>query len=105
MKTSSILLAGAAWLACAAAASAADLPTKKTPAAPPPKPNCYASFWSWLESSAADCPLSYWGVTFYGQIDVGGGYNTHASAFNKSYPNGIFNNINSTNHNGAWQAI
>src|SRR4051794_22497046 len=63
----SILLAGGAMLALASVAGAADLPTKKG-VAPAPKPNCYATFWTWLDSTPADCPLSYWGVTWYGQI-------------------------------------
>ena len=51
---------------------AADLPTTKGP--PAPAPNCYASFWSWLNSSASDCPLSYYGITLYGTLDVNYGY-------------------------------
>ena len=43
-----LLLASAAGLLLAGAAQAADLPTKKTPPAAE-KPNCYASFWTWLE--------------------------------------------------------
>ena len=82
-----ILLASAAGLALAGAAQAADIPTKKTPPAAE-KPNCYASFWTWLDSTAADCPLSAYGVTVYGTIDVGGGYETHASRFNSNYAQG-----------------
>jgi hypothetical protein len=55
----------------AAFAQAADLPTTKA-AAPPP--NCFASFWTWLNSSASDCPLTYAGITLYGTLDVGVGY-------------------------------
>jgi predicted porin len=98
----SILLAGGALLACAAVAQAADLPTKKAPA-PAPKPNCYATFWSWLDSSPADCPLSYWGVTFYGQVDVGGGYETNATKFNKDGTQGVGELIQKAGHGGAWQ--
>ena len=79
-----LLLASAAGLLAVGAASAADLPTKKAaPAAE--KPNCYASFYTWLDSTAADCPLSAYGVTVYGTIDMGGGYETHAAKFNKDY--------------------
>jgi hypothetical protein len=67
-----LLLASAAGLLAVSAAAAADLPTKKAPPAAE-KPNCYATFWSWLDSTAADCPLSLYGITVYGQIDVGGG--------------------------------
>lgn len=100
----SIFLASGALVALAAGAQAADLPTKKgAPVAE--KPNCYATFWSWLDSSAADCPLSYWGVTFYGQLDVGGGYETHASRFNSHRPEAVGQLVQKTSQNGAWQGV
>ena len=100
----SILLAGGA-LALATAAQAADLPTKKGAAPAPVKPNCYATFWTWLDSSAADCPLSYWGVTFYGAIDVGAGYETNHAKFNKAYPNGVSELVSKTSHGAAFQFV
>lgn len=104
MKLKSIFLAGGALIALASGAQGADLPTKK--AAPvPEKPNCYASFWTWLDSNPNDCPLSYWGVTFYGQIDVGGGYETHATAFNKYRPEPVGQLVSKTSQKGAWQAV
>ena len=63
----------AATIGLAGLAQAADLPTKKE-AVPAPTPNCYASFWTWLNSSASDCPLSYYGITLYGTLDVNYGY-------------------------------
>ncbi len=56
-------------IAAAGAAHAADLPTTKAPAAPPP--NCFASFWTWLNASATECPLSYAGFTVYATLDGG----------------------------------
>jgi hypothetical protein len=53
-------------------AHAADLPTTKAPAES--KPNCFASFLTWLDSSAADCPLSAYGITLYGTLDVNATY-------------------------------
>ena len=50
----------------ASLAHAADLPTTKAPAPEKAKPNCWASLWDWLKASAADCPLSAYGVTLYG---------------------------------------
>ncbi|HYA74430.1 MAG TPA: porin, partial [Roseiarcus sp.] len=73
--------------------------TKKAPPAPPAT-SCFASFYSWLDSTAADCPLSYMGVTVYGTIDVGLGYNSHGVAFNSVYPTGIEELI-SKNSQGA----
>ncbi len=52
-------------------AYAADLPTAK---APEEKPNCWASFWDWLNSSASDCPISAYGVTLYGTLDLDATY-------------------------------
>jgi len=71
----------------------------------PEKPNCYATFWSWLDSTPADCPLSYWGVTFYGQVDVGGGRESNHAAFNRSNPNGVQELISKQSHGAAWQAV
>ena len=53
-------------------AHAADLPTTKAPEKA--KPNCWASFWDWLNTSAADCPISAYGVTLYGTLDVNATY-------------------------------
>ena len=83
-----ILLAGGALLILAAAAQAADLPTKKTAPAPAPV-NCLASFQTWVVASAVDCPLSLYGVTVYGQIDAGASYLEHGAAFGKRTPNPI----------------
>ena len=100
-KLSTILLGSVAGLALAGAAQAADLPTKKTP----PATSCYASFWDWLNASAADCPLSYMGFTFYGTIDVGAGYNSAATPFNRDFPNGIQELISKDSNGGKWQWV
>ncbi len=60
-------------IALAPVANAADLPTAK-PTEARAQANCFATFWSWLDSSASDCPLSAGPITVYGTIDVGGGY-------------------------------
>jgi predicted porin len=99
-----LLLASAAGLLALGAAQAADLPTKKAPPAAE-KPNCYASFWTWLDSTAADCPLSAFGVTVYGTIDMGGGYESHATKFNKDYSNGVSELVGKNSGNGRWQAV
>ena len=68
-----------ATVGLAAVAQAADLPTTKAPAAAPP-PNCWSSFWNWLNASASDCPLSAYGVTLYGTLDVDGTYLSQGAA-------------------------
>ena len=71
----------------------------------PAKPNCYATFWTWLDSTPTDCPLSYWGITFYGQVDVGGGYETHAAKLNPRISNGVHELISKQSHGAAWQFV
>ncbi len=88
--------------AAAGAAHAADLPTTKAPEAPPPA-NCYASFWNWLNSSAADCPLSYGGVTLYATIDAGLGYESNGAGYNQWWNNGVANIITKqSTHGPQW---
>ena len=54
MKTLKGILQGCgATLALATAAQATDLPTKTTPALAPAA-NCFASVWTWLDSTARD---------------------------------------------------
>jgi predicted porin len=69
MKRLGIAIAAAGL---ATAAHAADLPTTKAPEAP--KPNCWASVWDWLNTSAADCPISAYGITLYGTLDLNASY-------------------------------
>jgi predicted porin len=77
-------------IASAGAARAADLPTTKAPAAAPPV-NCFASFWNWLDSTAADCPLSYGPFTAYMTLDYGVGWESHGAGYNAAWNNGVSN--------------
>ena len=70
MKRVGIALLAAAIVGLA---HAADLPMTKAPAEST-KPNCFASFWDWLNASASDCPLSAYGVTLYGALDLNATY-------------------------------
>ena len=76
-----------AALVASTGAYAADLPTKKAPVVPE-KPNCFASLYSYFDSTPADCPLSYWGLTFYATIDMGVGYASHGAPFNGKFTTG-----------------
>jgi len=101
-RLKTILLAGAAICTLGAAAQAADLPTKKAPPAPAPAAaDCHASFSSWLDSTAAACPLTYMGVTVYGALDIGVGYNTHAAP--AAPTNGNSAEISKFNGGPGWQ--
>ena len=68
-----------------ALAHAADLPAKKPEQATPPSAaDCFSSLWSYLNSSISDCPLTYAGITLYGNLDGGYGYETHGVPGNPS---------------------
>jgi predicted porin len=94
-------IAAAATIALGGLAHAADLPTTKPAAAPPPA-NCFSSLWAYLNSSAAECPLSYAGFTFYLTYDIGLGYESNGSAFNGAYPQGVANTIQKTSNGPRW---
>jgi predicted porin len=87
--TRSFWAAGAILLSAVGGAGAADLPTAKPAPAVPKTASCFASFYDWFSASATDCPLSYAGITVYGQIDGGFGYSSHAAEFNRYYNNGV----------------
>ena len=87
-------------IASVGAARAADLPTKKGVA--PAPVNCFASVWTWLDSTAADCPLSWGPFTVYGTYDVGLGYNTNGAAYNAAWNNGVDSFITNQNKGVKW---
>ncbi|MCI4679400.1 porin [Rhodoblastus acidophilus] len=58
----------------ATGAEAADILSPKATGAPPPQNSCFSSLWSFLNSSADECPLSYGGLTLFANIDGGYGY-------------------------------
>src|SRR5271156_4232872 len=98
MMRHGVSLAGAAALmSLLCRAEAADLP----PASAPP---CFASFVDYFLASAEDCPLAWNGITLYGRIDVGAGYESHGVPFNGNYPNGVETLI-SKNSNGPRYTI
>ena len=80
---------------------AADLPTTKGPA-PTLAPGCFASFWTWLDSTEADCPLSYAGFTVYATLDAGLGYYSQGAAWNPAYANGTQGLISKQSNGSKW---
>jgi predicted porin len=101
----STLTAVGVMLAIGSAAQAADLPTTKGPPPAPAKSNCFETFWTWLDATLADCPLSAYGITVYGQIDVGAGYSSHGVPFNPDYNNGVQELVNKLSKNPIWQFV
>jgi predicted porin len=90
-----------ATVGLAGLAQAADLPTTKAPA-PASAPNCWSSFWDWLNSSASDCPLSYAGFTVYATIDVGLGYSSNGAGFSPTYANAVYSFVGKQSNGPKW---
>ena len=99
MKKLGIALATA--IASVGVAHAADLPTKKE-VAPPPPVNCFASLWTYLDSTAADCPLSYGPFTAYATLDLGLRYESNGAAWSPTQPNGTGSFINKQAYGSKW---
>src|SRR5271167_2163456 len=87
MKRLVVALASAAM---ATLANAADLPAANAPGQAKTTPNCWGTLWDVLNTSPADCPLSYAGFTLYGTVDKGAGYNAAGIPFGNSFTNGIY---------------
>ena len=90
----------AALISLLCGAEAADLPARWTQApSPVSPPSCFASFVDYFLASAQECPLTWNGITLYGTLDYGAGYQTNGAPFNNVYPNGVEELI-SKNSNG-----
>ena len=63
-------------------------PKPVQPTAPTTNP-CFASLYDFLIADPDDCPLAWNGITLYGRLDYGAGYETHGAPFNGNYPNGV----------------
>lgn len=85
MSAAAILgIVGAAY-ATAAAAADGTMVTKAPPPAATAAPASCGSLWDFV---ATACPLTWDGVTFYGTIDAGVGYQTHGTPFDPNFPTG-----------------
>ena len=91
----------AIMIAAGAAAHAADLPTTK-PAAPPPPVNCFATIWTWLDSTPADCPLSWGPFTAYATLDGGLTYESNGAPYNARWNNGVDSFIQKQSYGAKW---
>ncbi len=80
-----VALAGATY----ATSALADEPmlTKAAPMAyAPPPPAACGSVYDFFFTA---CPLSWYGVTVYGTVDMGGSYMTHGAPFDRNFPTGV----------------
>jgi predicted porin len=87
-------------IASVSAARAADLPTTKGPPAAPV--NCYASVWTWLDSTPADCPLSWGPFTVYATLDGGLTYESNGAPYNARWNNGVDSFIQKQSFGSKW---
>src|SRR5260370_39969885 len=71
------------------------MPTKAPPA--PPGPTTCTSIQDFFTTA---CQLSWYGVRFYGTVDVGGGYQTNGSRFAKFSGAGINYFLGKANNGG-----
>jgi len=92
-----MLLAGAASMT----AALADDPilTKAPPGSAPPGPTSCDSVPAFFLST---CQLAWYGVRFYGVIDVGGGYQTNGAPFNPQFPQGSSYVVQKMNREPMW---
>ena len=91
------LVGATALVSLVCGAQAADLPAQA--ATPASAPSCFASLADYLLASAEECPLTYAGITLYGSLDGGYGYETHGVPGNPSAGKanyGIQKNSNNT---------
>ena len=80
----------AALASCATSALAADMDAMVTKAPPVVSaaaagPSSCTTLYGFF---LTDCQLIYYGVRFYGTVDLGGTYQTHGSPFDKNFPTG-----------------
>ncbi len=79
-----LAVSAAMVLGLAGAANAADMPLPTKAWAAPASDAC-SGLTDFLLSS---CRLSWYGVTFYGTVDMGGTYQTHGAPFDPNFPTG-----------------
>jgi predicted porin len=82
-------------------AQAADVLPATKPAPSQPE-NCFASVWSFLDSTAADCPFTYRGFILYAALDAGLMYNTDGAPWNPAYVNGTHGLISKQSNGPKW---
>jgi len=93
--TAAATLVGATY----ATSALADGPMlTKAPLAPAAAASC-GSFYDFFFSA---CPLTWYGVTVYGTVDAGGGYETHGAPFNPQQPAGQAYFLQKVNRQAMW---
>ncbi|WP_158807010.1 porin [Beijerinckia sp. L45] len=96
-----MLLASAATIVLCGTAHAADLPTYQPPLVPSAAPTYCTDP---IKFIVTDCPLSAYGITFYGTIDMGVGYESHGAPFNPDIITGVQELIRKNSTGSRWLA-
>jgi len=85
------------------ASHAADLPYTKAPVTPAPKgPAPCTDAGDFFNT---DCQLKYYGIQFYGAIDLGGGYESHGVPMNRHMMTGVEDSIRKNSNNPLWTLV
>jgi predicted porin len=96
-----MLVTSTAAMALCGTVQAADLPYYK--AAPAPAaPTAPASCTNASDFVTTNCALAYYGITVYGTIDIGGGYETHGTPFNQNIITGVEELVQKNSNKPAW---
>jgi predicted porin len=96
-------LVAALGFAAASAAQAADLPTTK-PAPPPPVPAAIGTCTDPIQFITTACPLTWYGITVYGTVDMGVGWEQHGTPFNPSIITGVEELVQKNSNRSLWLA-
>jgi predicted porin len=94
-----IFLAAATTAACLGGSQAADLPTAQP--VPPPKLGP-TSCTDPVQFMTTDCALSWYGITLYGTVDLGVGWESHGAPFNKSIITGVAELVQKYSNRPLW---
>ena len=95
---------GSSWWRQSAWRAWAMLQTCRPPRAPLrlDAGGCFAASRTWLDSTAADCPLSYAGFTVYATLYAGLGYYSQGAARNPAVFNGTQGLISKQSNGSKW---
>ncbi len=55
-----------------------------------------------MEFITTACPLTYYGITLYGAVDMGGGWQSHGTPFNSSIISGVEELVSKNSNHAGW---
>src|SRR5262249_2105813 len=93
------LMLTAAGASCGVDARAADIIPTTTSATPASAPKSCTSLWDFI---ATNCPLAWQGITIYGTVDAGGGWQSHGAPLDSRSAPGASYLIEKTSRSSQW---